>query len=99
MRRLQETSNEGLYHLKGMYIAKDGFARLENHRDLVAGRKCIPRLVIVTDASRLEAEQVLGLEGKDETVLIEGVGHWPHQMKSEEINGIIGKWLDGLEAS
>ena len=76
-----------------MYRDKKGFARAENHRDLVAGR-WVPRLVVLSETHRLESENVLGVGEKDEVVLLEGVGHWVHQVKSEEVNGIIRKWLE-----
>ena len=85
-------------YVDDMYANKKGHARMEIHKDLVAGRS-IPRLAVVADTGRLEAEKVIGLGERDEVVLMEGVGHWMHQMKSEEFNESVGKWLGGLQAS
>ena len=72
-RRLEETPNHVLYgKIKDLYGDGEGAGKIEVHKEMVAGRKNIPRLVLVAEKSREETEKVLGLEGKDKVVVYEG---------------------------
>lgn len=73
-----------------------GLARMEEHVALASQRKA-PRLAVYIDQEKLEMERGLGVGPLDEFATIEGVGHWPHQVKSEEFNGILGRWLEKIE--
>ncbi|KAF1999501.1 alpha/beta-hydrolase [Amniculicola lignicola CBS 123094] len=66
------------------------------HLKTVAGRKQ-PRLAVYAKAEDAEKERALGMGEKDMVDVLEGVGHWIMMMESEKFNGMLGKWLDGLE--
>ncbi|KAF2177245.1 alpha/beta-hydrolase [Zopfia rhizophila CBS 207.26] len=81
--------------LEGL-LAEGKLGREEVCRKFVEGRKC-PRYVVYIEEDTAEKEKSLGMGTLDEVVLMKGVGHWPHQAKSEEFNSMLGKWLNRLE--
>lgn len=69
---------------------------MEEHVALIPQRK-VPRLAVYTGKDKTELEKNLGVGPLDKFVTIEGVGHWPHQVKSEEFNDLLGDWLKSIE--
>ena len=69
---------------------------MEEHVELASKRKA-PRLAVYIDPEKLELEKGLGVGALDEFAIIQGHGHWPHQVKSEEFNGILEKWQAKIE--
>ncbi|KAH7116767.1 alpha/beta hydrolase fold protein [Dendryphion nanum] len=74
------------------FNSEGGLARKEEHVALVPKRK-VPRLAVYIDQEKEELERGLGVGPLDEVTTIEGVGHWPHQVKSEEFNILLENWL------
>ena len=75
---------------------KGGIGRESVDREFLKARKA-PRLAIYAGEDNADKERRLGVGKFDEVVVIGGVGHWPHHVKVDEVNSIIGGWLKKLE--
>lgn len=72
--------------------------RAEVHSVLVKDRISIPRLAVYRTKENAEMERGLGVrEGVDEVYTMESSGHWFHQVRSDEFNSLLGRWLQKLE--
>lgn len=78
--------------LEGAF-APDMLGQQEAHTQLVKDRK-IPRLGVYMTAENVENEKSLGLGEKDKIVQLADAGHWLFQMKPDEFNEILTKWLE-----
>ncbi|KAF2005225.1 alpha/beta-hydrolase [Amniculicola lignicola CBS 123094] len=76
-----------------------GLGTMENSLEYVKGRRNCPTLVYYVKQELADGERAMTTGEKDEIVVMEGVGHWPHQEKSEEYNEILGRWLKKIESS
>ncbi|KAF2198750.1 alpha/beta-hydrolase [Delitschia confertaspora ATCC 74209] len=74
-----------------------GEGRAEVCREYTKARKC-PRLAIYWKEEGAEQEKALGMGELDKVSVVGGVGHWFHQVRSEETNDILESWLERLES-
>ena len=81
--------------LKGAF-GPDMLGQQEMHTELVKNRK-IPRLAVYMTEENVKNEKSLGVQGKDEIVLLGDAGHWLHHMKPDEFNAILTKWLENIQ--
>ncbi|KAF2116655.1 Alpha/Beta hydrolase protein [Lophiotrema nucula] len=82
--------------IDGMY-GEGAIGRAELHTELVKEKRRCPRFVTYVSEERVEKERQFGMGEFDIVVPIKGVGHWFHQVKSEEFNALLGEWLNKLE--
>ncbi|KAK4183578.1 Non-heme chloroperoxidase [Podospora australis] len=82
--------------VSAVWTDKDGLGRKEVSVEKHGGRKIkCPRLTVGNSEMWVATDAEEGMQGdKDEVVVITGVGHWLHQLKSEEFNDVLGKWLE-----
>lgn len=96
-RRVEGTPGHVISKCMEDCYGSEGVGRLEVFQRLVKGKRNCPRLAVYAKSERIEQEKALGMGELDEVVVIEGVGHWIHQVKSKEFNELLGVWLKRLE--
>ncbi|KAB5526424.1 Alpha/Beta hydrolase protein [Coniochaeta sp. 2T2.1] len=74
---------------------KEAMGRRENAVALFGGKLKCPRLTIGSSKESVYVDQDLLPKGseQDEVILMEGWGHWFHQLDSETFNGHVEAWL------
>ncbi|KAE9570375.1 hypothetical protein CGCF415_v014627 [Colletotrichum fructicola] len=101
LRRMQQLDDEVAFGLcwGGWGDADDSPGRREASVAANAGRLKCPRLTVGSVDWYVETDRThmpKGDEALDEIVLMEGWGHWFHQLKSEEFNATLGAWLEKI---
>jgi pimeloyl-ACP methyl ester carboxylesterase len=71
--------------------------RFEPGRDYLARRR-VPVLSIYVEASRVPVETALFTDSLSRALWWEGTGHWPHQERPAEFNGLLESWLGSVHA-
>ncbi|KAL2883178.1 hypothetical protein SGCOL_001366 [Colletotrichum sp. CLE4] len=101
LRRMAQFDGAVMYALcwGGWGDAEHSLGRQENAVKAFGGKLKCPRLTlgsndwyVATDREHLPK----GDEALDEIVLIEGKGHWFHQLESEEFNGHLERWFQKI---
>jgi pimeloyl-ACP methyl ester carboxylesterase len=79
----------------GMYEPADQFGFRTASEEYLKQRRC-PVLSIHQSAETGEWEQSVAQHPYSRTVVWEGIGHWVHQVRPEEFNGLVLDWIAGL---
>lgn len=98
-RRAMEMDPEVLWaQCWGGWGDRAALGRRENAVEAFAGRLRCPRLVFASDEIGAAAGRDVLPRGSDmdEVVLVDGVGHWFHQVRDKEVNAKLGEWLGRL---
>ncbi|KAB5542426.1 Alpha/Beta hydrolase protein, partial [Coniochaeta sp. 2T2.1] len=84
----------------GAWGDKEALGRRENAVAVLAGKLRCPRLTIGSSKEWVHVDQDLLPKGseQDEVILVEGWGHWFHQLDSEAFNGHVEAWLTKIGA-
>jgi pimeloyl-ACP methyl ester carboxylesterase len=81
----------------GMYEGPDQFGLRETSERYLARRHC-PVLAVHQSADTGAWEQGIATHPYSRTVVWENIGHWLHQIRPDEFNGLVLDWIDGLPA-
>lgn len=82
--------------IQGMYGDERGIGRKENAVEYFKGRTA-PRLAVYRTEENTAVDRALPLGEMGRIVILEDAGHWPHQQRWEEFNGIVLGWLGDCE--
>ncbi|OHE98448.1 alpha/beta hydrolase fold [Colletotrichum orchidophilum] len=101
LRRMAQFDKAVMYALcwGGWGDAEHSLGRQENAVKAFAGKLRCPRLTLGSDDWYVATDREhlpKGDEALDEVVLIEGKGHWFHQLESEEFNGHLERWFQKI---
>ncbi|KAF2257153.1 alpha/beta-hydrolase [Trematosphaeria pertusa] len=96
LRRLEGTPEHVIRKSIEGCFGEEMLGRAELHEEFVKGKRKAPRLAVYKEEERAERERAFGVDvgrGDEVVVIGDGAGHWPHQTRSEEFNGLLGRWL------
>lgn len=82
--------------LRGLYTGEEGIGRAAIAGEYLRQR-AVPRIAVYRSEPAAELERALPLGESDEIHVLEG-GHFPHQQKPAEFNGLVLGWLDRISA-
>lgn len=100
-RRAMEMDPEVLWaQCWGGWGDKNALGRTENAIEAYGGKLRCPRLVFVSDEAGAKVDRDVLPKGSDldEVVLVDGAGHWFHQVRDKEVNAKLAGWLKKVGA-